>query len=542
MGGITITTITYIGYGDYWDFHVPGYNNYYIGGVVSHNSGKSLTLAVLTARVARGMDPYFGNKRPLLIYCVGRDQNHIGRVIYRYLFKPNQIKLIIDKKTGLWRSYRPWEDADREHEIVAAPPFIPEECIDPKGWGFENKADRVFSVCRLYFGENHPMNGTEIRAFSSKAEPAMGDPVDLVWVDEDIDNIAWVTEMEARLADRKGKLVWGAYPLLRNEAMTKLSRRAEEQKANGSLITTEEFVLTFSANPFMDEETKTNQYANWTDEERRARDFGEYVTETILCYPEYERSLHCVPRKDDHTLDPLEVELEANKWKVPDTWTRWMAVDPGHTTLAVLFVAIPPPEVGDYVYVYDMCYIKSGSAKKFGEEVRRKVGSDVFQAFVIDNRAARQTQIAAGVKVGWQYTEALRENEIESVETHYGFYPGSDDVQGRMATVRSWMADREGKGPKLRIFAPKCMELLFEFAMFKKRLCYGKQAVDEPIPLNNHACNCLEYLAASTGMRHKAPPAKKGVNPAYANYQKMIESKGRGSVNLGPPTPSPTTF
>ncbi len=489
------------------------------------------------------MDPYgkYPTNRPLLIYCVGRDQNHIGRVIYRYLFTPGQIKLIIDNETKLWRAYRPWQDKDREHEAVAAPPFIPEECIDPKGWGFENKADRVFSVCRLHFGDKHPMNGTEIRAFSSKAEPAMGDPVDLVWVDEDIDNIDWVVEMEARLSDRKGKMRWGAFPLLRNQAMTKLSARAEEQKASGGRVTTEEFVLRFSDNPFMDDETRQDRYANWSDEERRARDYGEYITETVLCYPEYSRTEHCLPRKDDHAKDDLEIALEANGWRVPDNWTRYAAIDPGHTIAAVVYVAIPPPEVGDYVYVYDMDYVKTASAKKVGEAMRRKIGKDIFQAFIIDNRAARQTQIGAGVKIGWQYTEALKENEVESLDTGYGFFEGSDDVLGRMARVRQLMQPREGKGPKLRIFAPRCLDLLNEFQMFKKRLCYGKQAVDEPIPLNNHACNCLEYLAASP-LRYKAPPPKKDVNPAYANYQKMIQSKGRESVNLGPPAPSTTTF
>ena len=187
-----------------------------------NRSGKSICTFMEFARVARGLDPFnkFPKNRPLLMYVIGRDADYIGRVAYRLLFKPGAIKIILDEKTGHWRSYRPWaEDKERSHEAVDAPPFIPPECIDPKGWAFENKAERVFSVCRLNFGEGHPMNGTEIRAFGSRSEPAMGDPVDVVLIDEDIDNEAWAIEMEARLSDRKGRMWWGACPQLQNNVM-----------------------------------------------------------------------------------------------------------------------------------------------------------------------------------------------------------------------------------------------------------------------------------------------------------------------------------
>jgi hypothetical protein len=487
------------------------------------------------------MEPGFPTNRPLLLYVIGKDSDYIGRVLYRYLFMPGQIQIIKDKATNKWRAYRPWtdEDKDRAHEAQPAPPFIPPEVIDPKGWAYENKAERVFSICRLYFGEGHPMNGTTIRAFGSRSDPAMGDPVDYIWIDEDIDNEDWATEMEARLSDRKGKMLWSAFPLLRNQAMTKISRRAEEQKGIEN-PTTQEFLLRFSDNPFMDDAVRAERYANWSDEERRARDYGEYVTESILCYPEYSRTLHCLPRKDQHEPDPLEMALEANNWKVPEEWTRWMSVDPGHSICAVLFAAIPPPDIGDYVLIYDMLYIRGCSARMFGAAVGSKTKGQNFEAFVIDDHGSRVTQAGAGVTIRSQYVEALKDNDVESNMTQSGFYLGCDDVQGRMAIVRGWMADRPKLGPKLRFLSAKCMDLLNEFGNFKKRICYGKHAVDEVIPLHNHACNALEYLAARNP-RYTPPRIRTPISPVYQRYQKMIQKQGRGSVNLGPPSPDTTT-
>lgn len=469
------------------------------------------------------------------MYVIGKDSDYIGRVLYRYLFEPGQIKIIKDATTGKWRDYRPWTAEDKDRKPEPAPPFIPPEIIDPKGWAYENKAERIFSICRLFFGEGHPMNGTQIRAFGSRSDPAMGDPVDYIWIDEDIDNEAWATEMEARLSDRKGKMLWSAFPLLRNAAMTKMSRRAEEQ-AGTENPTTEEFVLKFSDNPFMDDEVRQRMYAGWTDEERRARDFGEYVTEAILCYPEFSRSRHCVPRQGKYDPDPLEKALLENNGLVPDSWTRWMSVDPGHTICSVLFGATPPPEVGDYLLIYDMLYLRACSAAMFGNAVATKAAGQNFEGFVIDDHGSRVTQAGAGVTIRSQYVKALKDHEIESNKTQSGFWLGTDDVQGRMALVREAMADRPDLGPKLRIVSARCMDLIDEFSRFKKRICYGKQAVDEVIPLNNHACNCLEYLVARNP-QYAPPQSKRVVSPVYLRYKKMVQKHGRGSVNLGPPSP-----
>ncbi len=536
MGGIFIDSVTFLGYGAYWDFHVPVYNNYYIGGVVSHNSGKSLTAFVELARAATGQDPHgkFPTNRPLLIYVVGYDSDTVGRVAYRLLFKPGAYRLITDEKTGKWRAYRPWlkSDQDRLGEAIPAPPLIPPECIDEKGWAWENKAERIFSVCRLYLGENHPMNGTEIRAFGSKSEPAMGDPVDIVMIDEDIDNEAWATEMEARLSDRKGRMWWSAFPLMKNAALTRLSRRAEDEVGKDK-PNVEEFVLTFTDNPHIDEETKQLRYAGWTEEERRARDGGEYVTESVLVYPEYSKLIHGLPRSVEGDPDALEIACADG---IPETWTRYMSVDPGHTVCAVLFAAVPPPEIGDYIVVYDELYLRSCSASMFAAEVAKKIGDDVFQTFIIDDHGSRVTQAGPGLTIRFQFSAALAEHDVRSMQTEYGFVKGYDNVIGRCGMVREAFVRRPEWGPKLRIITDRCPNLVMEFSLYKKRISYGKNATDQPIAVNNHACDALGYLVAFNPYYAEPMPRIKKHNPVYDRYKKLTKKLQRGGVNLGPPT------
>jgi hypothetical protein len=494
-----------------------------------NRSGKSLTSFLELARAARGLDPHKKYpERALLIYIVGYDLDTVGRVAHRLLFRPGAYRIIRDEVTNKWRAFRPWykSDQDRYQESEPAPPMIPPECIDEKGWAWENKAERVFSVCRL-------LNGTEIRAFGSKSEPAMGDPVDIVMIDEDIHLETWATEMEARLSDRKGKMWWCAFPLLKNDAMVKLSQRAEAQ-ADRENPDVAEFVLTYSDNPHIDPDEKRKRIEGWSSEERRARDLGQYVTDSVLMYPSFSREQHGLPRRG--ATEPDALEFLCPNGEIPDNWTRYMSVDPGHSVCAVLFGAVPPPEVGEYLVIYKELYLRGCSAEIFGREVANELRGRVCHAFIIDDHGSRVTQAGAGVTIRHQYSEQLELRSIASTYTHHGFFKGNDDPTGRAEMVRGWMCDRPGLGPRLRIVLDKCPSLVTEFSLFKKRILYGKHAGDKPIPVNNHACNALEYLVAYKPYYAPPPPvaAPNGVFERWKARFARKKSLNGGQMNLGP--------
>lgn len=500
-----------------------------------NRAGKSCTCFLELARAATGQDPYdkFPKNRPLLIYVVGYDADTIGRVAYRLLFKNGAFRIIKDKITGNWRTFKPWvkEDAEREGESEPAPPYIPKEFIIPDSMGWDNKKENVFSIVKLHFGEGHPMNGTTIRAYGSMAEPAMGDPVDIVMIDEDLYNSKWAQEMESRLSDLKGKLWWSAFPKMENDEMMKISNRAEAQKDRDN-PDVEEFVLTKMDNLHIDRDEIRKEMEGMTQEEIQARIYGEFSTNSILMYPQFSKEVHGLPRQGNKEPDMLEILCENEI--IPQHWTRYISIDPGFSTCACIFAAVPPPEVGKYVVIYDELYLHNCSASILAREVKSKIGKDNFRAFIIDDHGSRVTQAGPGVTIYFQYAQAFDALDIRSEVTDNAFVRGSDDIQGRTEIVREWLMDRPGEGPKLRIALDKCRETVKEFRLYKRRVGAGKKTTDTPIQVNNHAMDALCYLAAFKPY-YSPPEPPKRANFVYELYMKMFgNSDEQKSINLGP--------
>ena len=84
-------------------------------------------------------------------------------------------------------------------------------------------------------------------------------------LDEDVANEQWLPEMQARLADRKGCLVWSAMPHSKNDALLGLSERADKEIEEGrENPTIQRFVLRFLDNPHIDEEEKAKNVERWS--------------------------------------------------------------------------------------------------------------------------------------------------------------------------------------------------------------------------------------------------------------------------------------
>lgn len=497
-----------------------------------NRSGKSMSAFAETARAATGQDPHkkYDNTRALLIWIIGYGEDHIGATIYRMLFKAGAFRMIRDLKTGMWRAYRPEEDHAREGESRPAPPLIPASFI--KEWAWENKAKRVFSVCRLH-------NGTEIHAYTSKGEPKMGDPVDLIHIDEDIKYPRHVAEYQARLSDTKGRLIWSAFPHSANDALIRMSKRAEDDKDLDN-PDVEEFLLTFSNNQHIPEDEKRKRLKGWNDEEKRARDRGEFTTDSVLCYPQFHLSVHGVPRTnmiDEMRHDPqfrLDVILESRQ--IPAHWTRYLVLDPGTSLCAILFAAVPPPDVGNFVVCYDVVYQRRSDAKRAAAEAARKMQGQAFEAFIIDERAARQTTMGLGMEVRQLYVNAFKElGLINHRSGGTGFIPGSDNIPARMMVVHDWLTIRADGTAKLRVMPETCGPMLDEFQRYKKKIM-GDEVKDKPIDEHNHLMNALEYLAAFNPQYVPQEAIKKRPSAVFVAWQQFNKSKDTsdGSVHLGP--------
>jgi len=374
----------------------------------------------------------------------------------------------------------------------------------------------------------------------------MGDPVDLIAIDEDLKFDRHVAEFQARLSDRKGKLIWSCWPHTQNNALIRMSDRAEQQRTRPNLDTVE-FRLTFSGNPHIDDDEKRKRLEAWNDDERRSRDLGEFLLDSVLMYPQFSVHVHGVPKMPGA---PEEIELDRilRNRQIPTDWTRYMVVDPGHTITAVLFAAVPPPRVyGEHVVAYDELYLKQCDAVKFANAVAPKVLGHYFRAFIIDDHGSRATEAGSGKTVRQQYTEELRKRNIRSETTGHGFAKGSDDVDGRCMEVRRWLTARPDGGTRFRIlthydaetgrYSPMLPYMEQEFRLYKKRLA-DDEARDDPVKKYDHLMNALEYLAAYNPQWLFPKRYETTENPVVVMFREWMESerKSRGGscIHLGP--------
>lgn len=489
-----------------------------------NRSGKSLSTFVEDARAVTGQDPH--NKYPARdgnLVIIGRDWKHIGMVVYPMLFRAGAFKIIRDETTNDWRAYNPVTDADRKSEAKPAPPLIPPRYIKKISWLL--KSARYIQSCEL-------TNGWMIYFFSSEGEPVQGFQADRCHFDEDVASDAWLPEMQARLSDRKGVLCWSAMPHSRNDSLSSLSERAEEAAVrDGEKATIKVFRLRFLDNPHIDQEEKAKNIERWSalgQDVLRMRSEGEFVTDSILCYP----SFHIVV----HGYDRAELPQNA----VPANWCRYAAIDPGHAVTSVLFGAVPPDE--SMLLIYDQLYIRHCNAMIFGERFEEKVRGQTFHAFIIDMHGARIRDIGSGRQPVEMYTEQLRNRKIRSEVTGSSFLAGCDDIQARMAAVQNYLHIRPNGQPKLRLLCGSVPDLEREIKRYKKKTQYvaGTHIVtDKPNTRGEvHACQCLEYLCAYEPKYH-SPTMEADDEPWYMEWvrkRRKRQGLGDNAIYLGPQT------
>ena len=490
-----------------------------IGG---NRSGKSLSTFVEDARAVTGQDPF--DKYPKengVLVIIGKDWRHIGLTVYPILFEKGAFKIIKDAATGEWRAYDPVADVARKSECKPAPALIPPRLVKSKSWIL--KSAKYIQHCTLY-------NGWQIYFFSSEGTPPQGFSCDRCHFDEDLNDESWVPEMQARLVDRKGVLCWSAMPHSTNNALLNLKERADavqaEGKENPDIV---QFKLRMLDNPHLDEDEKRKSLERWAasgEDVLRMRSEGDFITDSILMYPNFDMRVHGLER------------TELPEGQIPNDWCRYAVIDPGHAVTAVLFAAVPPSE--EYVLLYDQLYIRHCNAQIFGEEFAKKV-KHPFQAFIIDAHGGRIRDIGSGRLPVEQYTEQLVKRGIRSEITGHSFLAGCDDIPARTEATRNMLHIRPSGSPTLRILRHSLPDLERELKRYRKRVNFvsGTAIVtDQPVTKGDvHLVQCMEYLAAYRPRYHK-PPVEVEAEPWWAKWladrRKRMGREQSAYVYLGP--------
>jgi len=493
--------------------------------IVTHNS---IAGFAEDARAATAQDPFKKYpERDGVVLCLGYGEKHVGRVIHKLLFRAGSFRIIRDRATGEWRVYRAWPkdeivlghpgDEDREAEAKPAPPMIPPRMID--GFSWEKKSEHVFSIARL-------TTGWEIHACNSAGDPsqAQGFDVNLYHIDEDTATPGWYEEAIGRTAIPKGLIRWTALPHARNDDIMGMIARAEDEEQQG-IPEKERTTICLRAsvfdNPFYPAKSREANIKIWAaqgEDVLRKRIYGEVVQDTILMYPEFNKYVHCA-QSDKENASSIQALLAESHGAPPDDWCIDMIVDPGHTVCAVLFVATPPPMMGDYKVCFDELYLRLCDAKMFGEAVERKAAQMYIQRFIIDMHGGMLREIGSGQTPVERYTDELKMRGISCVETGAYFIPGSDKIKSREEALREWLRVRRDGTPTLYVDHLRCPNTVRELSTFKKRrVRMGLQWIvsdDGDRRANTHTVECLEYAAAH-GLQYVIPRAK----PKAMSYAK----------------------
>jgi hypothetical protein len=477
--------------------------------------GGSLAGFVEDARAALCCDPYdkYPKKGDYNIVCLGYGEPHVGRVIHRLLFRPGAFTIIKDEKTKDWRTFRPWPreeerggdygDQGREKESMPAPPLIPQSrIVGSPAWIKKNH--HVFHRIDLD-------TGWHIWAANSAGDPnnVQGFDVTLYHIDEDLRMGQWWLEASSRVQLTNGFLRWTALPHGDNDALMNMSKRADEQlKWPEEQRTTVKIQATMYDNIYMSDKSKRSLETIWKsagEDVFNQRALGLLSLESTRMYPSFNKDIQGFKSQRSECAR----KLQETGGEVPAGWCRYMVVDPGHTICGVLFIAVPPPELGDHIYIYDECYIQMATATMFADAVTPKLNAAPFQAFIIDAHGGALREIGSGYTPREQYTFHLSKRGLRSIETHSEFISGCDQMEGRETALREWLRIREDGSTKLLFNPDTCPNFIREMEGFRKK------SVDQNgtrIILNEgnrrshtHLAECAEY-AAAYGCAFKRPP------------------------------------
>lgn len=412
-------------------------------------SGKSCSAAHETKMWLRGKHPYKQTPTPCRIYVISASYRTLQEGIYRHL------------KTCL-----------PEWEVETYGRAIP-------GWDLP--------------GFIRMKNGSQIDFISGEGREdarrkIQAAEIDLAVIDEEVDELLWEELMARRLA--RGGRVMVAATLLRSEPWClQLEDRAEAGDPDVFLVRLSTYAAARAGH--VKNKVVKEMESTLPKEEIDVRLHGRSRRYEGLVYPEFGKA-NVIPVKPGETFE------------VPKGWTRYMAIDPGWRTWAVLWAAVGPDE--KYI-VYRELYLHS---KQWQE-----VASAIFAA--MQYRWIEKDNKDGGL---WVWDDARSEHmEVQWIDpaefghnttgepkvghlfAQYGLAcaPARNDVHHGVLLCRQDLAPCADGVPRMRVLST-CTNFLKEIRSYR----HQKETRDEnkdarpgrPTKQRDHLMDTWRYLVA----------------------------------------------
>lgn len=551
-----ITNVESIGCGFIWDISVDDYSNYQFGdtvstgGIVNANSGKSTSCFIALASfllnqpitLKDGTELHMRlprqRKESVKVWCIGYDWTHCANTMYRLLFKRDLFRIVRDPVTRQWRSWNPGLPGEVSYDkTTPSPPLLKMSDIEPNTMSYENKRENQIKS----FSMEH--DGSKVEFYASTGNRPQGSPIDLCLIDEKLYDEEFYDELLMRLIDKRGRLIWSTYPgTCPSAKLQQVSERALAQEGNPS-ATAFYFRLKGSDNPFTKSKIRDAVISTLDDDQKLARDEGIIGMERWLVYPRFSKYIHRLwssnPEEDD------ELAKACRKCGgIPPDWTRYLILDPGTQNAAVLFVAVPPPKLGDFIVPYDELYLHNVPAKGLAEAVRAKTKGQFFEDFIIDAHAARQTPMGFDGRIGDNYSKEFAACKLRCRRHGSGFSYGSDNIEMRILGLQGAMNVRSDGTIRLRIMTETCKELVKQLEQYKWGADPKGNPTEKPAKYQKiDVAVALEYLVSREDCCYIKPPKQAEgattVTSISAHIASMFSPRKKqdDSIYCGPGTP-----
>lgn len=467
-------------------------------------AGKSMCMAARIAAAALGL-PVIGwdgkpitlnhPKPPLAIWLIGKGEDHCATWHRLLLEKQRELKMVRDKDTDEWRTYDPRRDQDRS-DVKEMEPFIPHRLIEggyEKGISWIRRREKFFKNITL-------TNGTVLWYYTSGGEVKKGDPVDIIGIDEHIEIPEHYNEWQVRISDRRGMIIWAICPdRKRNFALNDLMARCDRESTKPKPWF-QKVVITFTQNPYIDEEQKIIRKASMDTAHWLNRDTGELLDGDSAVYGEFDEERLTTPCCDESKDDAVD-KLLRHTQTIPDDWCRELILDPGSAHPGVLMCAIPPPKLGvDCGVVYDELYIPNSDPGILANELLKKVQGQTFHRFIIDGRAAMQRTIgtAIGKNTYILYADAFRQRGISCELTGSNFVTSPSDWLAGVQGVKLKLTTQPNGRPWLRVLKGACYNFCRMMERYERAIDRNGFVEDKPAQKQIDCLpDCLRYWIAS---------------------------------------------
>lgn len=287
-----------------------------------------------------------------------------------------------------------------------------------------------------------------------------------------------------------------------------LPGKGEEVEKNPNVDVIE---VDMAENPHLSEEARERFLSGLSDEERKAREKGEFVSLGGLVYKTFKKETHVI----DFQVPPKE-------------WRWYNSIDHGYNNpSAILWHAVSPE---GKVITFDIIYKRETTVDMLAQEIKAKNAQYGVQPFItMGDPAMKQRNGVTGTSIIQEYAK-------------HGIFiaEASNDVSSGVDRINQYLAVREN-GPMWQI-TENCAELIAEmrrlrWATYTNRKSMMENNRQEKIhKKDDHACDSARYFFTFMPNLEPLPvgqPEASNFNPLGA--QPTVGSEGRFDSNLSNP-------